>query len=71
MESTLTLKGPYSDNYVKEDKFGVETTVWSPCGVEGMLNINSEVRISPLDNKNVGLLTVSAPGDVELQWQEC
>ena len=71
MESTLTLNGPYSDNYVKEDRFGVESTVWSPCGVEGMLNINSEVRITPLSSKNVALMTVIAPGDVEIRWQAC
>ena len=71
MESTLTLKGPFSDNYVKEDKFGVESTIWSPCGLEGMLNINSEVRITPLDTKNVALMTVSVPEEVELGWQEC
>jgi len=76
MESTLTLKGPFSDNYVKEDKFGVESTIWSPCGLEGMLNINSEVRITPLDTKNVALMTVDST-DLKftqvhyLQWQTC
>lgn len=63
--STLTLKGPYDDNYLKTDEFGVETTVWSPCGQAGSLNINSEVRITPLDSKKSSLLTVGYPPVLE------
>ena len=56
----MTIKGPYDDNYIKTDQLNVETTVWSPCGLEGLLNINSEVRLSPQDNSQKALLTVSA-----------
>lgn len=55
----MTIKGPYDDNYIKTDQLNVETTVWSPCGLEGLLNINSEVRLSPQDNSQKALLTVS------------
>ncbi|KAK0669877.1 hypothetical protein QBC41DRAFT_364479 [Cercophora samala] len=74
--STLTLKGPYDDNYLKTDTFGVESTVWSPCGLEGLLNINSEVRLSPMDGVKPALLTVDST-DLKfvqkhyLQWQKC
>ena len=74
--STLTLKGPFDDNYLKTDQFGVESTVWSPCGVEGLLNINSEVRLSPADSTRSALLTVDST-DLKftqihyLQWQKC
>ncbi|KAM7205419.1 protein of unknown function (DUF4360) domain containing protein [Naviculisporaceae sp. PSN 640] len=74
--STLTIKGPYDDNYLKTDQFGVESTVWSPCGVEGLLNINSEVRLSPADSTKSALLTVDST-DLKfqqihyLQWQKC
>ncbi|KAK4205526.1 hypothetical protein QBC40DRAFT_249127 [Triangularia verruculosa] len=74
--STLTLKGPYDDNYLKTDTFGVESTVWSPCGLEGLLNINSEVRLSPMDAVKPALLTVDST-DLKfvqkhyLQWQKC
>ncbi|KAK0744737.1 hypothetical protein B0T21DRAFT_447871 [Apiosordaria backusii] len=74
--STLTIKGPYDDNYLKTDTFGVESTVWSPCGLEGLLNINSEVRLSPMDAVKPALLTVDST-DLKfvqkhyLQWQKC
>jgi hypothetical protein len=57
----MTIRGPFDDNYVKTDQFGVESTVWSPCGLEGLLNINSEVRLSPQDSNRAGLLTVRRP----------
>ena len=57
----MTIRGPYDDNYIKTDQFGVESTVWSPCGLEGLLNINSEVRLSPADSTKSGQLTVSPP----------
>jgi hypothetical protein len=80
VSSTLTLKGPYDDNYVKQDKFGVESTIWSPCGKEGMLNINSEIRVTPLDSSKAALMTVRDESNstiwavwqsVEIAWQEC
>ncbi|KAK4214625.1 hypothetical protein QBC37DRAFT_440073 [Rhypophila decipiens] len=76
ISSTLVLKGPFDDNYLKTDQFGVESTVWSPCGVEGLLNINSEVRLSPADSTRNALLTVDST-DLKftqvhyLQWQKC
>lgn len=51
--------GPIDNNYIKTDTFGLESTVWSPCGYDGILNINSEVRIAPLTSPNPSLMTVS------------
>ncbi|KAK4228707.1 hypothetical protein QBC38DRAFT_361277 [Podospora fimiseda] len=76
ISSTTLIKGPYDDNYIKTDEFGVESTVWSPCGLEGLLNINSEVRLSPADAVKPALLTVDST-DLRfkqvhyLQWQKC
>jgi hypothetical protein len=76
ISSTMTITGPYDDNYIKTDQFGLQSTVWSPCGLEGMLNINSEVRISPLDATLSALMTVDST-DLKfeqihyLQWQSC
>ncbi|KAK0615179.1 hypothetical protein B0T17DRAFT_592954 [Bombardia bombarda] len=76
ISSTLTLKGPYDDNYLKTDQFGIETTVWSPCGIEGLLNINSEVRLSPPDQTKSALLTVDSTDLKFVQklffnWEKC
>jgi len=71
MSSTMTIRGPYDDNYIKTDQFSVESTVWSPCGVEGLLNINSEVRISPADSQRTAQLTVKNPESIVVKWQKC
>ncbi len=36
-----------------------------------MLNINSEVRLSPQDATKAALLTVRSLSSIELQWQPC
>jgi hypothetical protein len=54
-----TFQGPIDKDYLKTDIFGVESTVWSACGAEDMLNINSAVQVSPLGSQEVALLTVS------------
>ena len=58
-DSNTNLIGPFDDNYKKTDTFSIDSTVWSPCGYDGMLNINSEVRIAPLISPNPALMTVS------------
>ncbi|KAK6203864.1 hypothetical protein LQW54_008671 [Pestalotiopsis sp. IQ-011] len=76
ISSELDLQGAYDDNYLKTDEFGLESTVWSPCGEEGLLNVNSEVRVTPLTTTNTALLTVDST-DLSfetvhyLQWQTC
>jgi hypothetical protein len=67
----MTIRGPFDNNYVKTDQFGVESTIWSPCGLEGLLNINSEVRLSPADNTKSGLLTVNTLENIQVHWQPC
>jgi hypothetical protein len=67
----MTITGPYDDNYIKTDQFGVESTVWSPCGLEGLLNINSEVRLSPMDAVKPALMTVRSLGSIGMQWRRC
>jgi hypothetical protein len=71
ISSTMTILGPYDDNYIKTDEFGVESTVWSPCGLEGLLNINSEIRLTPMDAVKPALMTVRSPRRIVLRWRRC
>jgi hypothetical protein len=76
MSSTMTINGPFSQNYLKSDSFDVRSEVWSPCGKDGMLNINSEVRILPLTQGGPGLMTVDSTDlsftqILYLQWRHC
>ncbi|EMR67605.1 putative secreted protein [Eutypa lata UCREL1] len=76
IESNTNIVGPIDNNYIKTDTFGLESTVWSPCGYDGILNINSEVRIAPLTSPNPSLMTFDS-ADLKftqvhyLVWQRC
>jgi hypothetical protein len=73
--------GPINGDYVKSDKAESTSTVMSPCGASGMLNINSQVRLtstvpSTSPNKPTGLLTTDSTDlkftqVVSVQWQKC
>jgi len=76
VSSNSEFQGPVDDDYTKTDVLGVESTVWSPCGVEGMLNIKSAVQVHPLDSKKRALMTVEST-DLKfkqihhMQWRKC
>lgn len=72
--------GPISGDYVKSDNIENTSTVWSPCGASGALNINSQVRLekntTPNPNNPKGLLTTDSTDlkftqVVSVQWQKC
>jgi len=75
-ESTLTINGPWTGDYLKHDEAGIESRVWSPCGEQGMLNVNSQVRIIPFNTNAENLMTVDST-DVKFaqllyfQWRKC
>ncbi|KAF3906290.1 hypothetical protein ABW20_dc0102996 [Dactylellina cionopaga] len=69
------LKGPQSADYSYTDNIDQVSAVWSPCGAEGLLNINSQVRITG-DVTKPGLLTTdSVDGKftqiIGLSWRKC
>jgi hypothetical protein len=73
---TLTIKGKYDDNYMLSDSKGLATKIWSPCGKQGMLNINSEVRVVPLGTADPNLMTVDTTDAsftqlIYVQWKKC
>ncbi|KAJ4993902.1 secreted protein [Stagonosporopsis vannaccii] len=77
-ESTFTANftGPMDDNYILHDEVDSVSTVWSPCGDPGLLNIKSEVRIAPLRTTSLNLLTVDSfdskfTQKYAVQWQKC
>ncbi|KAF2708035.1 hypothetical protein K504DRAFT_477526 [Pleomassaria siparia CBS 279.74] len=68
--------GPVSGDYLKHDEADSTSVVWSPCGVEGMLNINSQVRMTATNASATGLLTTDSTDlkfaqVVYVQWQTC
>jgi len=73
---TTTFKGPEVKDYLITDKFLVESIVWSPCGANLPLNINSQIRLLSSDKKASGLFTTDS-ADLKfaqifhLQWRQC
>ena len=72
-----TLDGPYDDDYHFRDEFDVLSLVWSPCGLERALNLNTQVRINNRRNRRgEGFMTLdSLDGAVVhrygIQWRRC
>ncbi|OXV12195.1 hypothetical protein Egran_00044 [Elaphomyces granulatus] len=67
------------DNYLISDKLEQASVVWSPCGTEGLLNINAQVQVSKNSSavtNAAGQLTVDSidakvTQKYSLQWQKC
>jgi len=76
VDREVWFDGPTYKDYIKEDNIGIESTVWSPCGAEGLLNIKSSIGIVPIGTPQPGLLTVDS-ADLKykqyyhLQWRRC
>jgi hypothetical protein len=72
--------GPYESDYVYNDQVGIASAVWSPCGVERALNINTSIRVSNTNSRAYpnaqGLITNdSIDGQITqvwgLTWRRC
>jgi hypothetical protein len=50
---------------------GVGIESYSKCGQTAILNVNSEVRITPVTSPYKGLMTVSAPLKIVIAWRRC
>jgi hypothetical protein len=73
---TTDMRGPIDRDYQIRDTLGLNALVWSPCGAQRALNINSQVRLSSTNRRASGLITLdSIDGQVShiygLQWQRC
>lgn len=76
--TTLTLAGPYKGRYYKQDGVGVGVGVgvWSACGGEAVLSVNSEVGIAPVATGAEGVLaatreSVRVSSSLYVQWRKC
>ncbi|KAF9523793.1 secreted protein, partial [Crepidotus variabilis] len=73
-----THKGPVDGNYYTyRDTFDLTSTVLSPCGVNTVLNVNSDIRVSNTKNKAGSGYIATDSVDTSLtttfnfQWQTC
>lgn len=71
-----TFNGPTARDYQIRDQLGLSAVVWSPCGAQRALNINTQVRLSSTNRNAQGLLTTdSIDGQVSqiygMTWRRC
>jgi len=71
-----TFVGPANGDYTKHDEADSTSVVWSPCGAAGLLNINSQVRLSSTNTSATGILTTDSTDlkfkqVVYVAWQKC
>ncbi|EER29982.1 hypothetical protein D8B26_007256 [Coccidioides posadasii str. Silveira] len=69
-------KGPFSGDFLLHDEAENTSTVWSPCGANGALNINSQIRLTSSDRNAQGIMTndsldASFKQIVHFRWREC
>ncbi|KAH9861035.1 hypothetical protein IAQ61_010771 [Plenodomus lingam] len=74
--TAYTFEGPITQDYLKHDEADSTSVVWSPCGQAGVLNINSQVRLTSSNPAATGLLTTDSTDlkftqVVYVQWQKC
>jgi len=64
------------DVYTKEDLVESTAVIWSPCGANGILNVNNRVALSSTNSTQTGELsdddaTVAFTHQVHVAWQSC
>ena len=72
--SALSIPGPFNGGYFKQDS--VAAVVWSPCGQDAMLNVNSEVALTPFNTPANGVLAATKESgrftsNLYVQWKQC
>jgi hypothetical protein len=73
--AALSIPGPFHGKYFKQDN--VDLAVWSPCGAgEALLNVNSEVSLSPFATSASGVLASTREGgrlvnNLYFAWRKC
>lgn len=70
------IYGAFTGEYVKNDRLGIESVIWSPCGKDVILNANSNVYVRTNGRGDQAMATVdSVDGKVEvkyqIQWKSC
>ncbi len=71
---TTSLQGPYYDRYTVKERFHTADLVWSPCGADRSLNINTSVRVVA-DDEASGAIKLNGRdvpfGTFKLVWRRC
>jgi|TARA_R110002003_G_scaffold104_25_gene8396 hypothetical protein len=76
--SSFTGGGPLLNGqvYTKQDSVETTATIWSPCGSNGILNINNRIALTAKDANASGELsnddaTVAFTQQLHVAWRKC
>lgn len=69
------FRGPMAKDYQIRDTLGLAAAVYSPCGVNRALNLNTQVRVQTSGSQQALMTLDSIDGQLThkygLQWQRC
>lgn len=73
---TKTFRGATDEDYVLRNKLGVHATVWSKCGADVNLRVNSSMMVRVRSTRDDALATVDSADfnagiKYQLQWKRC
>jgi hypothetical protein len=62
--------------YTKQDSVETTATIWSPCGSNGILNINNRIALTSRNSSAAGELsnddaTVAFTQQLHVAWKKC
>jgi Domain of unknown function (DUF4360) len=74
-----SLTGPDYVNgktYTKQDAIQNESMIWSPCGANGILNINNRIALTSPNAQAAGEIsnddaTIKFEQKLRIQWRRC
>jgi len=74
-----TLQGPEYTNgktYTKSDSIQNESMIWSPCGANGILNVNNRIALTSRNANAAGEIsnddaTLKFEQKLHIQWRSC
>lgn len=76
VSTSKTFVGSLSDNYLKSDRLGIESIVWSGCGADTILRANTSMLVQANRYREQAMATVDS-ADIEsglvyhIQFRQC
>lgn len=76
INTSKTFFGGTNENYLKSDRLGIESIVWSGCGASTILRANTSMMVQSNSRRDQAMATVDS-ADIEsgliyhIQWRQC
>lgn len=76
INTSKTFYGASTENYLKSDRLGLESVVWSACGADTILRANTSMMVQSNSRRDQAMATVDS-ADIEsgliyhIQWRQC